>query len=318
MRLQSAARRGVVHGQSISQQEQPVPKARTTASKSGRPTNTTASTGSNGSATRKARTVSATARKATTTRKSPAGGKTPAAGKTATRTIGAARKTGPGKTGPGKTGTRAAGKAAKPRRTRSQATRQEIIDAAIDCFVEIGYVRTTTTEIAQMSGYTRGAVQYYFPTTRHVLKASIDYLTKQWLDTYMTAAGNAPPGTDYIDFAVDTLWRFVNDKLFVAWQELVHASRTDKELRKIILPAAAKFEQLRRQMGQANFPDFHEASVGKFQRNRDTLRFVLEGMTSTIVTYDREERIQAQLDWLKEWFHASWAEELASMNGADS
>lgn len=203
--------------------------------------------------------------------------------------------------------------APKRRRTRSQATRQEIIDAAINCFVEIGYVRTTTTEIAQMSGYTRGAVQYYFPTTRHVLKASISYLTKQWLDTYMTAAGNAPPGADYIDYAVDTLWRFVNDKLFIAWQELVFASRTDKELRKIIMPAAARFEQLRRDMGQATFPDFHEASVTKFQRNRDTLRFVLEGITSTILTYQKEERIEAQLNWLKEWFHASWAYEMRQM-----
>ena len=211
--------------------------------------------------------------------------------------------------------TQANGKAAAPkRRTRSQATRQEIIDAAINCFLEIGYARTTTTEIAQMSGYTRGAVQYYFPTTRHVLKASIDYLTKQWLESYMTAAGSAPPGTDYIDFAVDTLWRFVNDRLFVAWQELVFASRTDKELRKIIMPAAAKFEQLRRQMGQANFPDFHDASVTKFQRNRDTLRFVLEGISSTIITYQKQERIQEQLDWLKTWFHASWAEELRAMD----
>jgi AcrR family transcriptional regulator len=232
----------------------------------------------------------------------------PAATKPRGRTAGAA--TAGGKGGSATVASR------KRRRTRSQATRQEIIDAAIDCFLAIGYARTTTTEIAQMSGYTRGAVQYYFPTTRHVLKASIDYLTKQWLDSYMTAAGNAPPGTDYIDYAVDTLWRFVNDRLFLAWQELVFASRTDKELRKIIMPAAAKFEQLRRSMGQANFPDFHEASVTKFQRNRDTLRFVLEGIMSTVITYQKQERIQAQLDWLKEWFHASWAEELRSMDSS--
>jgi AcrR family transcriptional regulator len=292
-----------------------VEKAKKTASRTGRTTNTAPSAGRSGSASPKAPTIAATTRKATTARKAAAAGKAApkAKAKGESGREPAARTT--RRSGTGKAGRTSLGKAAKPRRTRSQATRQEIIDAAIDCFVEIGYVRTTTTEIAQMSGYTRGAVQYYFPTTRHVLKASIDYLTKQWLDTYMTAAGNAPPGTDYIDFAVDTLWRFVNDKLFIAWQELVHSSRTDKELRKIIMPAAAKFEQLRRQMGQANFPDFHEASVGKFQRNRDTLRFVLEGMTSTIVTYDREQRVQAQLDWLKEWFHASWAEELASMNG---
>lgn len=198
----------------------------------------------------------------------------------------------------------------KPRWQRSQATRQEILDATIDCFVDIGYVRTTTTEIAKKAGFTRGAVQYYFPTTRHALEASVKYLTEKWLDQYMTAARNAPPGTDYIDYAVDTLWRFVNDKLFVAWQELTAASRTDPELRKIIRPAAAHFERLRRDMGRDNFPDFHEASVEKFQRNRDTLRFVLEGMSQTMLTYNKKARVEAQLQWLKAWFHASWREEL--------
>jgi hypothetical protein len=33
-------------------------------------------------------------------------------------------------------------------------------------------------------------------------------------------------------------------------------------------------------------------------------------MTTTMITFDKKERIQAQLDWLKEWFHASWQEEL--------
>ncbi len=200
--------------------------------------------------------------------------------------------------------------AGKPRWARSQATRAEILDATIDCFVEIGYVRTTTTEIAKKAGFTRGAVQYYFPTTQHVLEASVKYLTEKWLDQYMTATRNAPPGADYIDYAVETLWRFVNDRQFVAWQELTAASRTDSELRKIIRPAAARFEKLRRDMSRDNFPDFHHASVEKFQRNRDTLRFVLEGMSSTILTYDKKQRIQAQLQWLKDWFHASWQEEL--------
>lgn len=193
---------------------------------------------------------------------------------------------------------------------RSPATYQAILDATIDCFVEIGYERTTTTEIAKKAGFTRGAVQYYFPTTAHALEASIRYLVDEWLDEYMTAAREAPVGADFIDYAVDTLWRFVNNKLFVAWQELVSASRTHPELRRILKPAAAKFERLRRDMGRDNFRDFYDANAVKFQRNRDTLRFVLEGMTTTMMTFDKKERIQAQLDWLKEWFHASWQEEL--------
>ncbi|MDX1580111.1 MAG: TetR/AcrR family transcriptional regulator [Alphaproteobacteria bacterium] len=196
------------------------------------------------------------------------------------------------------------------RRKRSLATREEIIEATIDCFIEIGYFRTTTTEIAKKAGVTRGAVQHYFPTTQHVLEASIEYLATRWLDEYMEAAGNAPPGADYIDYAVDVLWEFVNNRLFVAWRELMAASRTDSELREIIEPVAAQFEQLRRDMGRKNFPEFADASIEKFQRHRDTLRFVLEGIAGTVMTYDTEARIKAQLDFLKAMFHESWEEEM--------
>ena len=209
----------------------------------------------------------------------------------------------------------AASRKGKPRWERSQVTRAQILDATIDCFVEIGYVRTTTTEIAKKAGFTRGAVQYYFPTTPHVLEASVKYLTEQWLEQYMEAAANAPPGADYIDYAVDTLWRFVNDRLFIAWQELTAVSRTDPELRKIIRPAAVRFEKLRREMGRETFRDFHDASVETFQRNRDTLRFVLEGMSNTMITYDKKARIEAQLTWLKAWLHESWEKELGSNPG---
>jgi len=202
----------------------------------------------------------------------------------------------------------------KPRWERSQVTRAQILDATIDCFVEIGYT-PTTTEIAKKAGFTRGAVQYYFPTTPHVLEASVKYLIEQWLGQYMEAAANAPPGVDYIDYAVDTLWRFVNDRLFIAWQELTAVSRTDPELRKIIRPAAARFEKLRREMGRETFRDFHDASVEAFQRNRDTLRFVLEGMSNTMITYDKKARIEDQLTWLKAWLHESWKDKLGSNPG---
>ena len=59
---------------------------------------------------------------------------------------------------------------------KSVETRKSVIDATISCFIEIGYFRTTTTEIAKRANLTRGAVQYYFPTTADVLRASIDHL----------------------------------------------------------------------------------------------------------------------------------------------
>lgn len=198
---------------------------------------------------------------------------------------------------------------ARRRRVRSLATRQEIIEATISCFVEIGYFRTTTTEIAKKAGVTRGAVQHYFPTTQHVLEASIDYLRERWLDLYFEAAHRTPVGKDYIDQAVDNMWELVNSRLSIAWAELVAASRTDPELRSIVEPAAAQYEKARLEAGRRAYPDFALALREVFERCRDTLEFLAEGMMRTVVIHDREHRIKTQLDWMKQELHKVWEQQ---------
>lgn len=195
---------------------------------------------------------------------------------------------------------------ARRRRVRSLATRQEIIEATISCFVDIGYFRTTTTEIAKKAGVTRGAVQHYFPTTQHVLEASIDYLREQWLERYFEGAHRTPVGKDYIDQAVDNMWELVNSRLSAAWQELLSASRTDPELRAIVEPAAAEYERARLEAGRRAYPDYALALRDVFERWRDTLEFLAEGMKRTPIIHDRDKRIKAQLDWMKRELHAVW------------
>lgn len=195
---------------------------------------------------------------------------------------------------------------ARRRRVRSLATRQEIIEATISCFVDIGYFRTTTTEIAKKAGVTRGAVQHYFPTTQHVLEASIDYLREQWLKNYFEGAHRTPVGKDYIDQAVDNMWELVNNRLSTAWRELIAASRTDAELRAILEPAAAEYEKARLEAGRRAYPDYALALRDVFERWRDTLEFLAEGMRNATIIQDRDKRIQTQLSWLKRELHAVW------------
>jgi AcrR family transcriptional regulator len=199
--------------------------------------------------------------------------------------------------------------AASPKRRRSLATRQDIVEAAIACFIDIGYFRTTTTEIAKKAKVTRGAVQHYFPTTQLVLLAAIDYLQETWIEAFYAAAREIAPSKDSIDFAVENLWAFVNDPLHIAWQELVASSRTDVELREIIELASARYEEARRELDRATYPQFRDADRDKFAKHRDMLRFMLEGMATSLLTYDAEERIQSQLKLAKELLHNAWEPE---------
>ena len=45
---------------------------------------------------------------------------------------------------------------------KSASTRTQIIEAAIKCFIECGYSRTTTTLIAEKAGLSRGAMLHHF------------------------------------------------------------------------------------------------------------------------------------------------------------
>ena len=103
---------------------------------------------------------------------------------------------------------------------KSLATRKAILEAAIQCFLELGYHRTTTTEIAKRADVTRGAVQYYFPTTPDVLRASIDYMIDQWLLTYADALKEMPKESNRLSGGVDIYWELLQHPLFIAWQEL--------------------------------------------------------------------------------------------------
>ncbi|MDA0339193.1 MAG: TetR/AcrR family transcriptional regulator [Proteobacteria bacterium] len=199
----------------------------------------------------------------------------------------------------------------KQRRTRSLATRLDIVEATIDCFVDIGYVRATTTEIAKKANVTRGAVQHYFPTTQHVLESAVSHLRDKWMEAYHQLVKRTPAGADYIDGAVDNMWTLVNSREFVAWMELVAAARTDPELQAIIQPAARAYENARRDAGQKAYQDFALAELDKFEQNRDTTRFLLEGMALTMITYDKEKRVKAQLDWIKDRLHEAWLPERA-------
>lgn len=70
------------------------------------------------------------------------------------------------------------------RRTKAEAekTRQKILEAALDCFAEEGYERTTFEDLASRIELTKGAIFWYF-------KSKADLLTE--LVTDMTAKHNA-------------------------------------------------------------------------------------------------------------------------------
>jgi AcrR family transcriptional regulator len=198
---------------------------------------------------------------------------------------------------------------------KSIATRKSILDATVQCFVEIGYHRTTTTEISKRAAVTRGAVQYYFPTTPDVLRASIEHLLAEWTSEYTEALMLRPSDANKYEFAIDTYWAFVRNPLYVAWQELIAAGRTDDELRKIVNDASIINDVQRREMGHEVLPELDDIASDDFSLGRDFGRVMLEGLSVTHLTYDRDRREHAIIDMLKKTVIQFWEDAEAKAGG---
>ena len=72
-------------------------------------------------------------------------------------------------------------KSVPPKRTRddngwqaqkSAMTREGILDAAVSCFVDIGYATTTTAKIAEVAGVSRGAMLHHFASKAELVQAA--------------------------------------------------------------------------------------------------------------------------------------------------
>lgn len=59
---------------------------------------------------------------------------------------------------------------------KTAETRRRLLDAAIVCLIDRGYANTTTSEIAERAGLSRGAQLYHFPTKEELLTRAVEHL----------------------------------------------------------------------------------------------------------------------------------------------
>jgi AcrR family transcriptional regulator len=119
---------------------------------------------------------------------------------------------------------------------RSERTRELLLDATIECLVELGYAHTTVQEICQRAGLSRGAQQHHFTTKAELMTSALEHLFKRLSDEILTVTDELPAGSSRIEVGIDLLWRAYSGTLSTAAVELWVAARTDPELRGTLLP----------------------------------------------------------------------------------
>jgi AcrR family transcriptional regulator len=119
---------------------------------------------------------------------------------------------------------------------RSETTRTLLLDATIECLVELGYARTSVNEICKRAGVSRGAQQHHFTTKAELMTAAVEHLTLRSREAFLDTAECIPSGPARIETGIDLIWQGFSATLAPAFMELWIAARTDAELRESLRP----------------------------------------------------------------------------------
>jgi len=113
---------------------------------------------------------------------------------------------------------------------RTATTRALVLNATIDQLAEAGYGRTTTVEVAERAGVSRGALVHHFSTRSDLVLAALEYLCERRLVELEAGISRLSATEDRLSAFVDLMWSTFDGPLFTAQLELWMAARTDPDL----------------------------------------------------------------------------------------
>jgi AcrR family transcriptional regulator len=165
---------------------------------------------------------------------------------------------------------------------RSEDTRTRLLEATIESLVAVGYARTSTTEIAERAGVSRGAQVYHYPTKAALVAAAVEHLLQRRYQELQQLFAERLPRTGGPGAAIDLLWRMFEGPTFAAWLEFVVASRTDPELHAAVVRQSEPFVN---SVGEALRKYLPEAAWNPVLRKPDFVFALLDGLALARILY---------------------------------
>ena len=170
---------------------------------------------------------------------------------------------------------------------RSKDTRTRLLEATIESLVAVGYARTSTTEIAERAGVSRGAQVYHYPTKAALVAAAVEHLLQRRYQELQQLFAERLPRAGGQGAAIDLLWRMFEGPTFAPWLEFVVASRTDPELRAAVVRQSEPFVN---SVGEALRKYLPEAAWNPVLRKPDFVFALLDGLALARILYPDEGR----------------------------
>ncbi len=187
---------------------------------------------------------------------------------------------------------------------KSAAMRARLLDATVDCLVEVGYARTTTTLVSERAGVSRGAMLHHFPTKALLVTQAVIHVADKRIAEFRASVKHLPAGSDFLASVLDLMWANFSSPTSYAMLELTVAARTDRELFESLQPVVRRYETLIFDTAKELFGPLAPSEKEFFQASR-TLYFLMHGLVVTDILRDEPDEVQAFLKGLKKQVHAA-------------
>lgn len=157
-----------------------------------------------------------------------------------------------------------------PRRTqaeRSATTRHVLLEAAVDCLYRQGYGATTTVNVAEAAGVSRGAMLHQFPSKAELMVFVVEEVFAQDVTLYRELLAGIDNPRERLMAYPAAAWTVLSRPAGVAVIEILQGSRSDPELNEKLSPIleridAAAQTQLLREFPRGPSPDLRQLIVG--------------------------------------------------------
>lgn len=188
---------------------------------------------------------------------------------------------------------------------KSHLMRMHILDATMQCLVNIGYSQTTTEKIAKQAGVSRGAMTHHFKSRADVFNAAAEHITDIRVTEYdeairgVTQKSGSFPTADNMRDTIVALQSYYMKPSFLAFQELVRGARTDEQLQEVMGPLENSLDEWMSLSMVRRFPIWADEDMREVgEALRDLIMHSLQGVAMNPAPYLQGDRLARLHDLL--------------------
>lgn len=186
---------------------------------------------------------------------------------------------------------------------KSGQTRTAILEATLDCLVDLGYSQTTADKIVKRAGVSRGAMTHHFKSRAEVFDAAALYVVERRAEEYERMIGrigvraDGRPTLQDMQSTMAVLQSYFALPSFLALNELQRGARTDLAFRRAMLPLEKALDKKISDSMVKHFPFLAELEDTR-QTLMDLILSTMRPIATGMAPFLAGERLQRLLDQL--------------------